>query len=468
MRPHRCGARRVIAVVVLAIVATPVWGAVYIGDPQTYRPMVANLKPGDELRLRPGIYRDGLSVNGLVGTAERRITIHAEDPERRPIFWGRAGRNLISVRGSEFITIANLVLDGRNAFVSAVKQEGGAQCRPSRNVEIRGLFISGFRAHQQQVGISTKCMTVDWHIHHNTILGAGTGIYLGNANGDDAFIGGLIEHNLVLDSIGYNLQLKHQFSQPPHPWIQSAAKVTVIRHNVFSKQFGASTEPGRVRPNVLVGAKPATGRGASDRVELYGNFFHHNPGEALFQAEGDIAIHNNVFVNPWASNFPAIAIQPHNGTPRSVRIFYNTVIANGVGLSVQGAPTYLMVRGNAIFASLPFRNHYFAGNFVAAPDAARAFLRRPFGPSDARDYRPRWVWRESDIAIPGALLSDLIGGAYDFDGLPRQRSSFGAYARSNRGESWSPGREFKVLRPRTRGERAAAPVAGDSSSNSNR
>jgi len=136
-----------------------------------------------------------------------------------------------------------------------------------------------------------------WIIRGNVISGAGTGIYLGDSDGHKPFIGGLIEYNIITNSIGYNLQIKHQKEQlavqeewPPE------RKNTIIRHNVFSKAQGGS-EDTMARPNVLIGHLPPSGAGANNIYLIYSNLFFDNPNEALFQGEGNIAIYNNIFLN---------------------------------------------------------------------------------------------------------------------------------------------------------------------------
>ena len=50
------------------------------------------------------------------------------------------------------------------------------------------------------------------------------------------------EHNLIVDTLGYNLQIKHQLPRPALPGMPSEKSVTIIRHNVFSKAHGAAFE----------------------------------------------------------------------------------------------------------------------------------------------------------------------------------------------------------------------------------
>ena len=96
--------------------------------------------------------------------------------------------------------------------VDAVKSERPA--RYAHHITLENLLIRGHGNNQQTVGISTKCPAWNWVIRHNTIIGAGTGMYLGDSDGSAPFVAGVIEQNLIVDTIGYNLQIKHQRPRP--------------------------------------------------------------------------------------------------------------------------------------------------------------------------------------------------------------------------------------------------------------
>jgi hypothetical protein len=134
----------------------------------------------------------------------------------------------------------------------------------------------------------------------------------------------------------------------------------VIRYNVFSKQDAL---PGpQARPNVLLGHLPLTGAGSEDRYLVYGNLFLHNPSEALLQAEGRLAVYDNVFIN---GSGDAVHIQPHNDVPRDMVIFSNTVLASGTGIQVrraEGTPYRQRVIANVVAASTPLQGGEAAHN----------------------------------------------------------------------------------------------------------
>jgi hypothetical protein len=107
-------------------------------------------------------------------------------------------------------------------------------------------------------------------------------MYFGNSDGTDPFIGGLIEGNQVVNTIGYNLQIKHQRQRPEIDGIPTGPRRTIIWRNRFVKARGGSEGP-MARPNVLLGHLPVKGPGKDDEYVVYGNLFFQNPNEALFR-----------------------------------------------------------------------------------------------------------------------------------------------------------------------------------------
>jgi len=138
------------------------------------------------------------------------------------------------------------------------------------DILIQNNTLVGQDSGQGTDGISTKIPTWGWIIRHNTIIGAGTGLYLGNSDGTMPFVAGIIENNLVENTIGYNMEIKFQLPRPSVPGMPTGPSTTIIRNNVFIKNDQPS--PDGDRPNVLVGGFPDTGPGSTDMYEIYGNF----------------------------------------------------------------------------------------------------------------------------------------------------------------------------------------------------
>jgi hypothetical protein len=417
-------------------------GATYTANPDNYLAILKILEPGAYLRLLPGKYENGLPIQYLRGFAQAPITVSGPERGPRAVFVARPGHNTISIINSSYVAIRNLDLDGRHLPVDGVKCEGHADW--AHHITLEGLRVLGHGNNQQTVGISTKCPAWGWIIRNNVIKGAGTGLYLGNSNGRAPFIAGLIEHNLVVDTIGYNLQIKHQQSRPILPEIPDEPNATVIRHNVFSKANGGSSRK-MARPNVLVGHWPLAGSGAEDRYLVYGNFFYQNPHESLFQGEGNIALYNNLFVNHFGD---AIRIQPHNDTARVISVFYNTVIANGSGITLsrrEHDPAYpQIVTANMVFASSRIHDAFLESNLTGELNEASDFLALPFAPLGEMNLVPAGgnVHKHSESNMRLGMYPD---SGLDFDGDLRGKGGIGAYTPGKVKPRWVPVLEIKPV-----------------------
>ena len=210
--------------------------SVHRASPDTYRRAIGLLRPGDTLSLSPGEYREGLPVRNLSGEPGRPITISGPRRGAPATFIAREGRNTVSIVDSRYLVIRNLVLEGRNLPVDAVKAEGHS--RWAHDITLENLVIRGHGNNQQTVGISTKCPAWNWIIRGNTILGAGTGMYLGDSDGSAPFVAVRIERNPIVDTVGYNLQVKHQRARHDIPGMPAGRSTTIIRYNVFAKPRG--------------------------------------------------------------------------------------------------------------------------------------------------------------------------------------------------------------------------------------
>ena len=371
--------------------------AEYVGTPETYLSAVSRLGPGDRLVLTAGAYRQGLQVSGLRGTGSQPIVI--EGPGRGPpaVLVGRRGHNTVSLRHSSHVVIRNLVLDGADLEVDAVKAEHGGGL--VHHITLEALTIVRHGIDQGVIGISTKTPAAFWTIRNNIIIGAGTGMYLGNSDGTAPFVAGVIEGNLIVNTVGYSLQIKHQRARPVLDGLPVSPQRTVIRGNFLSKAKNASTGE-LARPNLLLGHFPVEGPGSSDEYLVTENVLFANPVESLMQAEGNVVIARNVFINHLGDG---IAVQPHNDVPRQIEIRENFLVASGYGIRVQGAhPGYAqVVKTNRDFSE---------GVIMADKDLERAFrewLSTEFArrPNDRRASRA--IERALRMACSGRDDADL-------------------------------------------------------------
>ena len=377
----------------------------YRVDAQNYRDYLRHLQPGDRLLLVSGDYRQGLPLHNLSGRAGQPIVVEAADPAAPPRFIARPHANTVSLVNVRHLVLRHLELDGGNLPVDAVKAEGHS--RYADHITLESLHIHDHAASQQNVGISTKCPALGWVVRGNRIERVGTGMYFGDSDGSDPFVGGVIEANRIVHTLGYNLQIKHQTTRPAE---YADRYDTVIRYNVFSKSDAVAGP--QARPNVLLGHVPLRGAGSEDRYLVYGNLFLHNPSEALLQAEGRVAVYDNVFIN---GSGDAIHIQPHHEVPRDMAIFSNTVLASDTGILVRqgkGAAWRQRVIANVVAASHPVLGGEAAHNVTLAyrPD----FLNLAAAELTARllaDVQP-------PDRLPAALASELA--AYpDWQGASR-------------------------------------------------
>lgn len=417
--------------------------------PADYLHWLPKLRPGDVLRLAPGAYTRGLPIRSMHGESGRPIVIEGPAAGPPAVFVGRPGANTVSIRDSSHVVIRNLRLDARGLPVDGVRVE--ANSRFAHHITVENLVLVGFGHDQQNVAISTQGPAWGWIIRGNVIVGAGTGMYLGGSDGGVPFVGGLIEHNVILDTIGYNLQIKHQKGRPTSIGMPPDPTRTIIRHNVFSKANGAAGGQ-FARPNLLVGHFPRSGPGADDEYAIYGNFFYENPTEALFQGEGNVAFYGNVLVNTSGS---AVAIQPHNDRPKRVRVFHNTIVARDSGVSFQGVDDAFQqfVARNAIFASHPLAGRDDGGNVVGSQESAARYLAAP-GRTPGAGLDLSWRPGAGRVAGPALTIDDLPDSGLDFDGRPRGAGDIGAYASG----APRPGWPLQLSRkPAPLGPRRAAP-----------
>lgn len=422
-------------------------GPVISATPSDYLSKLAALRPGDTLLLSAGNYGvdgngadtsspPGLPIFNLNGTPAQPITITGPDSGARPVLLGRSTHNTIRFSNASHVIVRNLDVDGRNRGGAGVAAQGLAH-----HITLDGLRIRGVGSSQQVVGISTVGSAVwNWIVRRNVIEGAGTGIYFGNSDGRSPFVAGLIENNLFLDSIGYNMQIKHQVPWSSVPAGMPTGKTTtVIRNNVFVKRSSFISSDG-ARPNLLIGDQPSSGPGMDNGFEIYGNFFYQNPTHGLFQGEGNIAFYGNVMVNDGGS---AVSIRPHNGIVRNVHIFGNTIVASGTGIHVSGGGGYTQqVIGNAVFAATPISGSSLSDNVTSSYANASAFLNNPTGALGLLDLYPRPGMMRGVVPNTSAI-GTFADWDRDFNGMTRDWAIRGAYSGEGTNPGWRLALEIK-------------------------
>ena len=356
---------------------------------------------------------------------------------------GRSDINTVEIENSSYLSIENFRIDSRSIpGVFGVSAKGSRkQSDPSHPHRKQHLHWPGRRS--ANCAISTKTPTWGWIIRYNRILGAGTGIYLGDSDGNQPFVEGVIENNLIQDTIGYNIEIKHQVSLPEIPEMPLGPTSTIIRNNVFIKNDQQS--PDGDRPNVLVDAFPASGPGSLNLYEIYGNYFSHNHREALFQGAGRFTLHDNVFVDgPYS--YPAIVVMKHNGPVKLALIYNNTIYTSGAGIrfGARGLSGDAVI-GNLIFASLPLAGPMTqqSDNITSPPARAATYLRSPSFEPGADFYPLPGKCQGPPVDL--SMFHNDAGYSLDFNGTPKIQAKKavvfrGAYA----GEGENPGWQLQV------------------------
>ena len=433
--PHRRSA----ILAALALCSAAAGGAAGVqADPANYRALLRTMKPGDTLHLAPGKYPT-LPVMNLNGTPDGWITIAGPASGASAVIEGAPASNTVEIVNSSYVAIRNLRIDSRGipgVFGISAK---GRESNRTHHIRIEGNVLVGQNGGQQTVGISTKTPTWGWEVRHNQIIGAGTGIYLGDSDGTQPFVAGLVENNLIKDTIGYNMQIKDQIQIPEIEGMPLGPSATIIRHNVFIKNDQPS--PDGDRPNLMLGAFPSTGSGTLNMYEVYGNYFFRNHREALIQAAGRISLHDNLFVDgPYS--YPAVVLR---GTQESLKIAYvyhNTVYTSGKGIYF-GTRALLddMVAGNLVFAAIPISGQIMrqVHNTVDSTDNASKYVRSPSFQPETMDFYPAPGRCEGPPVDLSQFHTD-VDFAADFNGSSKVQAKGavvfrGAYA----GEGANPG-----------------------------
>jgi len=423
--------------VLFSVVAgrTVLAGQAYKANPKTLRSALSRLKAGDTLNLVPGNYTSGMSLSGLRGKPNAWITIQGPASGAPAVFVGRNRRNTINIRSCSYVAFKNLTLDGKGlSGIDGFKARTVSSKSPTHHIWIEGCTIKNHNGSQNTVGISTKTSTWGWIIRRNRVINAGTGLYLGNSDGHQPFVNGLIEYNLVKDPVGYCMQIKYQKNRPKIKGMPEGPCTTIIRHNVFIKDDRRS--PSGNRPNLLVGNFPDSGPGSQDRYEIYGNLLVHNPRESLLQVAGGVTIHDNIFVDV-AGN--AIRVQSNRKHPvKHTSIYNNTIYAARTAVSVGDRASVAEFMGNLVFAKTLTRGKVVKAksNIFAPVGKASEYVNKPGKKPGQIDLYPL----AGKCAVQPLDLSAFKKETeYDLDFNGKSKGTFttaGAYAGSGKNPGW--------------------------------
>ena len=417
--------------------------AVIDADPSNYRVLLRNVTPGDTLKLARGKY-PRLVITGLNGTPDAWIKITGPVSGPPAMIAGAPNYNTVEILNSSYVAIENLRIDSQGIPGVFGISARGRENNLTHHIRIEKNVLVGQNGSQQTDGISTKTPTWGWVIRSNQILGAGTGIYLGDSDGNQPFVGGIIENNLIKDTIGYNLEIKDQNFLPSLPGMPLGPTSTIIRNNVFIKNDQAS--PDGDRPNLLVGGFPNTGPGSLNTYEIYGNYLLHNHREALFQGSGRISLHDNVFVDgPYT--YPAVVLRNQIFPLKTAYVYNNTIYTPERGIYFGSRPMIdSVVSGNLVFALTPISGMVMrqSDNLVDSIENAPLYVKSPSFDSASMDFYPL-AGRCQGAAIDLRSVQTDADYSLDFNGTPKTETKGivafrGAYA----GERANPGWQLQA------------------------
>lgn len=423
--------------------------------PNYYRNLVGQLRPGDVLQLPAGIYPERLNLSGIQGRPNAWITITGpESGSPAVVTTSSTCCNNVQLGNTWYVAIKNLTIDSASLDgIDGINAKDGV----THDILIENCMLKGQGSHQATIGISTKSTAWNWIIRRNQIIQAGTGLYLGSSDGSAPFVAGVIENNLIVDTIGYNMEIKFQRPYAHVSGMPSGPNRTIIRNNVFIKKRAQADWPpmpdgtsrlSGPRPNLLVGGFPNTGLGSEDLYDIYGNLFYRNPDEALLQASGRVAIHDNIFVG---ASDAAIRLQHHDLPLKLAYVYSNTIYGGPVGIALNTTATHAdAIVGNLIFAEIPIggtpRN--FHDNIVDTAAHAGNYLKNPSLTLGAMDFYPL-PGKCQGSPLDFSLFSASTEDTYDFNGNSKGNNTFrGAYAGDGTNPGWALSEGIKAIKAR--------------------
>jgi hypothetical protein len=419
--------------------------ATYDATPSNYNLVLPKLKAGDVLNLGSGTY-SRLNINSLTGTASARITIQGPGTGAQAVIIGQPGFNTVEIKNSSHVTVKNLRIDSGGLPSLFGLSAGGGSSNQVHNIWVENCTFVGQNGSQQTVGISTKAPTWGWTIRNNTIIGAGTGVYLGSPDGTNPFIAGVIEGNLFRDTIGYNMEIKWQRPRPSITGMPTGTSNTLIRHNVFIKNNNPCGSSG-CRPNLLVGGFPVSGAGMNDTYQVYGNFFFNNPYESLFQASGRVYVHDNLFVNSHGTT--AIYLMDHNLPLKLGHVYNNTIYSGGRGVYGAQAPDQgHSVVGNLIFSGTPIAGALLnkSNNVTATTGNASSYVNSPNSVLGTMNFYPVLGSAAWGGALSLSAYSSNADYREDFNGQAKGSNYYrGAYQGEGTSPGWRPSATRKPI-----------------------
>jgi parallel beta-helix repeat protein len=401
------------------------WFAVIHGD---------ELRPGDEVLLHEGVYRDPRRLAiGHRGTPQRPVVIRAAKGERAVLQRPDARQNTINIEGAQYLTLRGIEITGGAAGIRMNKSSRYA-CKFVTLENLHIHHVGGVAVTANQPGNQYEGMVFRGnHIHHTD--GHGEGFYLGvnnNADGSTAgyLFNSLIEGNYIHDLKGPGV------SQGDGIEIKDGSFNNVVRNNVIHDTS---------YPGIIVYGTDGKSPNIVERNLIW------RAGDHGIQAAADAIIRNNVVFDCRADGIYSRAHQ--SAVVGNLQVVHNTVIASRprtacIRIAVSNSETRLtgpvVIANNALYAKAScfalrvpsktslLRDISLAGNVGVGPTEGfpQTVARNVWNPTGdlARDLDGDDGWYPlSGAAVIGAADPQFRVTA-DFNGTARETSrDAGAY-----------------------------------------
>ena len=281
------------------------------------------LKPGDELVLRPGDHRAGCAIRAG-GAPGRPVVVRGASPTSRArLVYEGVAINVLDVRASH-VVIRDLDFGPTEPDVDGVRVFGGA------DITVEGCHFTGLRG----IAVVANHASVRGLVVRGNVITAvrATAMYFGCHDGRTCTVSGLeVDGNVIRGvtapdpAVGYGIQLKLNATGAVR------GNVVVDTKGPAVMVYGATRAeaPILVERNVLAGSRGSAG------LLIGGGPVIARNNLLLRNQEGGIALHDYA----------------HRGLLREVVVVYNTAFANeGPGLAVPatGLGDGVVLAGNAL------------------------------------------------------------------------------------------------------------------------
>ncbi len=295
------------------------------------------LKPGDEVVLAEGVYRDRRRlVMGHRGTGERPVVIRAADGARAVLHRPDARQNTINIEGGQHLVLRGLEITGGSTAIRMTRSSKHA-CKFVTLEQMHIHHVGGVAVTANHPGNAYEGLIFRGnHIHHTS--GHGEGFYLGCNNKPDGTTPGYIFNSIVEQNYIHDLN-GPKVSQGDGIEIKDGSYNNIVRDNVIHDTkypgvivYGTDGKP----PNIVA------------RNVVW------NSGDHGIQAAAEAIVRNNITFN---NRYDGIHSHTHQSAQvGNLRIVHNTIVCKraggaGIRISAKRLSGPIAVANNAIYAA---------------------------------------------------------------------------------------------------------------------